>query len=57
MLNEKDSMWVDLRHKHFADAINDISQQVRIPRRCPQGRAYDQEPRCMREGATAWLRC
>ena len=29
MLNEKDTMWVDLRHKHFADAINDISSQVR----------------------------
>ena len=28
MLNEKDTMWVDLRHKHFADAINDISSQV-----------------------------
>lgn len=29
VLNEKDSMWVDLRHKHFADAINDISSQAR----------------------------
>jgi len=28
VLNEKDTMWVDLRHKHFADAINDISSQV-----------------------------
>ena len=28
MLNEKDSMWVDLRHRHFADACNDISSQM-----------------------------
>ena len=33
-LNEKDSMWVELRHKHFADAIHDISQQAR---RCLPG--------------------
>ena len=40
MLNEKDSMWVDLRHKHFADAIHDISQQARalmVPSRSVSG--------------------
>ena len=27
-LSEKDSMWLELRHRHFADACNDISGQM-----------------------------